>query len=107
MRVIFLIIGWVLTIGALVNVAMAAAALYFIGAGGFSDWGMTVETMMREHTTFLAWTRDVADMILPANIVQFFFDSPALVLFPARAIIAGVLGSWALKAGRRRKSIIV
>jgi hypothetical protein len=107
MRMVLLVIGWVLTIGAFANAALAAYALYIIGAGGFADLGMSVDALLTGHAPFLAWTKGAAAAILPENIAQFFFTAPALMIFPVRAVIAGLLGSWALNGARRRNKITV
>ncbi|MEZ5920383.1 MAG: hypothetical protein R3C60_03425 [Parvularculaceae bacterium] len=101
MRAILLIIGWVLTIGAAANAAFAGWALVLIGQGGFTDWGMSVDAMIADHAQFLAWVKPFANSFLPAHFVEWMFATPALVVFPLRAIIAGLLGMWALKAARR------
>lgn len=98
MRVVLLVIGWVLTFGAVANGAMALATLYFIGAGGFADWSMSVESLLTQHAPFLLWAKAVATSILPARLADFFFAAPALVVFPLRALVAGLLGRWALRA---------
>lgn len=104
MRMLLTVIGSILLFGAAANVAMALVALYFIGAGGFADPpGMTVETVIRDHARYLEWTLPAAEAILPAKLAHFFFAAPALILFPARATIAFLLGAWALSAARRRR----
>ena len=102
MRAVLRVIGWVLIIGALANGAMALLMLFVVGEGGFSDFGVSVETIIREHAPFLVWTRGAASAILPAHVADFFFAAPALVVFPLRAIVAGALGALALKAARRK-----
>lgn len=101
MRTVLAFIGYILLFGAAANGAMALAAVYF-AATGAADWGASVETLMRDHTPFLMWTKPVADAILPTHVADFFFATPALVLFPVRAIVAFLLGSWALKSSRPR-----
>ena len=81
--------------------------LAVIGAGGFADWGMSVDTLLTEHATFMAWAKSAADAILPDGLAHFFLGAPALIIFPVRAVIAGLLGSWALKAARRRNRVAV
>lgn len=100
MRILLSVIGWVLMIGAAANAVLALVALAFIAMGGFNNFGISVEALMREHIPFLMWTRSAAFSILPPNVAEFFFAAPALVVFPLRAVVAGVLGAWALKAGR-------
>jgi hypothetical protein len=92
----------VLIIGALANGAMALFTLAVVAQGGFSDFGVSVEAIMRENAPFLIWTRDAASAILPPHVADFFFAAPALVVFPLRAIVAGALGAFAFKAARRK-----
>jgi hypothetical protein len=101
MRTVLRVIGWVLIFGALANGAMALFTLAVVAQGGFSDFGVSVETMIRERAPFLQWTKGAAGAILPPHVADFFFLAPALVVFPLRAIIAGVLGAFALRAARR------
>jgi len=103
MRTLLLVIGWVLTVGAAANGAMALVTLYFVGAGGFADWAMSVDTLLTEHASFMLWAKAAAFSILPADLASFFFGAPALIVFPLRAIVAGLLGMWALKAARRSR----
>jgi hypothetical protein len=99
---VLFVIGWVLTFGAAVNALLALIALYVVGMNGFAEPGLSVETFMRDHTPFLSWAKSAAEAILPANVASFVFAAPALVVFPLRAIIAGLLGRWALRAARSR-----
>lgn len=101
MRAVLRFIGWVLVVGAVANAAMAIDALYVVGRNGFADPGISVDALISGYVPFLGWTRGTASSILPPNVVEFFFASPALVIFPLRAIVAGLLGGWALKAARR------
>lgn len=105
MRAILFVIGWVLTIGAAANAVLALVALAFIAMGGFNDFNMSVDALFREHVPFLMWTKSAAFSILPQHVAEFFFSAPALVVFPLRAIVAGFLGLWALKAARPRSAV--
>jgi len=103
MRAILKFIGWILVAGAAANASMALLALYVAGQNGFADLGMSAEALISGHAPFLAWTRNAASSILPTNVAGFFFAAPALVMFPLRAAVAGLLGGWALKAAHKRK----
>ena len=102
MRAILLFVGWVLAIGAALNAAMAVVALVFIAQSGFADVGMPVDALIANHIPFMAWTKETAAAILPAPVVEFFFATPALIIFPLRAAVAGLLAALALKAALRR-----
>jgi hypothetical protein len=102
MKKVLLVIGYLLTFGAAINAILALIALYVVGMNGFAEPGLSVETFMHDHTPFLGWAKSAAEAILPQNVASFFFAAPALVVFPLRAIIAGLLGALALKAARRR-----
>lgn len=100
MRIILAFIGSILLFGAAANAAMALLSLYVVGADGFSDWGMTVEAVIRDHARLVEWTLPAAEAILPGEVARVFFAAPALVLFPIRAIVAYLLGAWALRSAR-------
>ncbi len=106
MRIVLLVIGWVLSIGAALNAAFAVVALYYVASGYFAEPALSVEALFRDHLPFMVWSKSAAEAILPADIAEFFFSAPALVVFPLRAVIAGALALLALKAAARREQAI-
>lgn len=106
MRIVLLVIGSVLSLGAVLNAAFAVVALFYVAKGYFAEPGLSVETLFRDHVPFMLWTKSAAEAILPAHVAEFFFRAPALVIFPLRAFVAGALGFLALKAAARRRPAI-
>lgn len=103
MRIVLLIVGWFLSIGAVVNASFAVVALFYVAKGYFAEPGLSVEALFHDHIPFMLWTKSAAEAILPAHLAEFFFSAPALVIFPLRAAVAGGLGFLALKAAARRR----
>lgn len=103
MRIILLVIGWVLSIGAALNAGFAVVALFYVAKGYFAEPGLSVEALFRDHVPFMVWTKPAAEAILPAHVAEFFFSAPALVIFPLRAAVAGALGFLALRAAARMR----
>ncbi|OFX05591.1 MAG: hypothetical protein A3E78_05950 [Alphaproteobacteria bacterium RIFCSPHIGHO2_12_FULL_63_12] len=101
MRVVLLVVGWFLSLGAVLNALFAVIALWFIAQGQFAEPLLSVEALFRDHVPFMMWTKSAAAAILPAHLAEFFFAAPALVIFPLRAAVAGALGYLALKAAAR------
>ncbi len=103
MRIVLLVIGSVLSIGAAANAAFAVVALFYVAKGYFAEPALSVEALFRDHFPALMWTKSAAGAILPAHFVDWMFSAPALVIFPLRAGVAGALGVLALKAAARRR----
>lgn len=106
MRIVLLILGWLLSLGAMVNASFAVIALFYVAKIYFAEPLMSVETLFRDHVPFMMWTKSAVEAILPAHLAEFFFSAPALVIFPLRAAVAGGLGYLALKAAARRRPVI-
>lgn len=103
MRIILLVIGWVLSIGAVLNAAFAAVALFYVAKGYFAEPALSVEALFRDHVPIMLWTRSAAEAIMPAHVVDWMFAAPALVIFPLRAAVAGALGFLALRTAARMR----
>lgn len=103
MRIILLVVGSLLSVGAVLNAAFAVVALFYVAKGYFAEPGLSVEALFHDHFPALMWTKSAAEAILPAHFVDWMFSAPALVIFPLRAAVAGGLGFLALKGAARRQ----
>jgi hypothetical protein len=101
MRPFLLLFGWASFVGSLLDVAIALLALWVVADGGWSAPGLSVDTLMREQLPFIYWVKQVAFYVLPEGFVVWMFSLPALLMFPARAIVSTLIGAWALSAARR------
>lgn len=103
MRGFLLFIGWSGFIGSIVDAVIAAYAVWIVGAGGWVDPGMSVEILFRDHIHWLYWVKQFAYYVMPSDVVMWIFGMAALVLFPIRIVVSGLIGKWAFSKARRMK----
>ena len=101
MRRFLLVFGWLSVIGSIGDGAISLYALWVVGSGGWTDLGLQVGPLLEKHLPVLYWVKDVARFVLPASVVTWVFDLPALVYFPVRVAMGCVIGWWALAKAKR------
>ena len=103
MRTFLLIIGWLLVIGSVVDGLITAFVLWLINEGAADFW-ISVDAHLRDHMSFIYWVKDIAYFVLPHPVVDWLFDLPAMIVFPARVVLSGIIGAWVFAVARRMKS---
>ena len=101
MRGFLLFLGWSCALGSIGDTIIAAYAAWIVGAGGWLDPGLSVETLFRDYISWLYWVKQVAYHVMPGDVVVWLFALPALILFPIRVVVSGLIGKWALAKARR------
>ena len=91
MRIFLLVVAWASLIGSFFDAAILAHAGWLM-ARGEAALSMTVDTHLREHLSFVYWVKDVAYAVMPRGLVDWMFGLNALVYFPLRIILSGVIG---------------
>jgi hypothetical protein len=100
---VLLFIGWAGVIGSVIDGVVSVAAIWLATTTNPSGYSMSVESLFRDHLTWLYWVKQVAFSILPNDFVARVFAIPALVLFPVRVVVSGLIGKWAFSAAARCK----
>jgi hypothetical protein len=101
MRSFLIFIGWASLVGSVLDSAITLFTLWIIADGGWTEPGISVETLLRVYFPFIYWVKQIAFLLLPDDFVAWIFSIPALIMFPARAILSTLIGAWALSAARR------
>lgn len=101
MRLFLLALGWSSIVGSFGDGAIGLYALWAIGAAGWVEPWLPVDTLLQQHLPFIYWVKQVAFHVLPAGLVGWLFGLPALVYFPARIAMSCVIGWWALATARK------
>ena len=96
MRRFLLIFGWLSVIGSIGDGIISLYALWVVGSGGWANPGIQVGPLLEQHLPALYWVKDVARYVLPASVVTWVFNLPALVYFPVRVVMGCVIGWWVL-----------
>ncbi|WP_143703952.1 hypothetical protein [Luteimonas cellulosilyticus] len=95
-----LVLGWSSFVGSIGDGAIGLYALWVVAASGWDDPGLQVGALLQAHLPALLWVKAVAAHVLPAHVVAWLFALPALLYFPARIVMSGLLGWWALATAR-------
>ena len=101
MRRFFLVFGWASLVGSVGDSIVGLYGLWVVGADGWSEPGLSVDTLLRDHISFLYWVKQVAYVVLPKALVTWTFALPALLYFPIRVVVSTLLGWWALNKARQ------
>ena len=96
MRRFLLIFGWLSVIGSIGDGIISLYALWVVGSGGWANPGIQVGPLLEQHLPALYWVKDVARYVLPASVVTWVFNLPALVYFPVRVVMGCVISWWVL-----------
>lgn len=103
MRRFLLAFGWLSVVGSIGDGLIALFALWIVGSGGWVHADIAVGPLLEQHLPLLLWVKDVARHVLPASVVTWVFDLPALIYFPARVVIGCLVGWWALSVANRNR----
>ena len=96
MRRLLLSIGWMSLVGSIVDGVFAA---YAVALAAFVDgvgWGITVDTLFREHISWLYWIKALVAQIFDQAFVEWVFALPAIAFYTVRVIVSYYFGRWAL-----------
>lgn len=94
MRGFLLALGWSGFIGALLDAAIAAFALWLVFVAGLAEAGMSVDEHLRRHLAIFYWIKDLAFYLMPDGVVNWLFGLPALLWFPFRIAVNFAFGGW-------------
>ncbi|MEM9170530.1 MAG: hypothetical protein AAGC56_12860 [Pseudomonadota bacterium] len=85
-------LAWLTVVGGLCDGAIAAFAAYELVSADAPLLSLSVDAHLKTHLPWLYWVRPLAFAVLPDGLAAFVFDLPALVYFPARAVVSAPLG---------------
>ena len=100
-RTALLFVGWSGIVGSIIDGAITAVAIWFASTTNSAGYSMSVDSLFRDHLPWLYWVKQVAFSILPDELVTRLFAVPALILFPVRVVVSGLIGKWAFVVARR------
>jgi hypothetical protein len=104
MRRFLLIFGLLSVIGSVGDGLISLYALWVVGSGGWADPGIQVGPLLEQYLPALYRVKDVARYVLPASVVTWVFNLPALVYFPVRVVMGCVIGWWVLAKAKSMSS---
>lgn len=92
--------GWLSLAGSVADVLILSYHLALVGKGE-ADLFASVWDHIRDHLPALAWLRDLAGWLLPADWVAWLFGLEAVVYFPVRILFSVLTGGYALRWAAR------
>lgn len=96
MKKALIIFAWISIIGSIGDGAIAVYGGYLVLFNSVVESGISVEELIKDHIRFLYWVKQVAYYVMPAGVVVWLFNLPALIYFPVRVITSVFIGWWVL-----------
>lgn len=101
MRAFLLFIGWASIVGSVADGAILVWVLALAVAGAV-EWSVTVDAFLQTNMQPLYWVKQLAFYVLPQDVVVWLFALPAVVYFPSRILLSGVIGAAAFAAAEKK-----
>lgn len=100
MRLVVKILGWLFALAALFRGGLVVFTAYLAASRDSVSWGVSVESLVTEHATFLSWVPDLGGALFPSHFIEAILDKPALVIISLGAFGAAALAYLCFRFSR-------
>ena len=91
MRLVLTTLGWLFALAALFRSGLVVFTAYLAASRDTVPWGVSVESIVTEHATFLSWVPDLGRALFPSHFIDGILENPALVMISLGAVGAAAL----------------